>query len=85
PNEGVFDRVALLLGLIGAVVGPFVLLAIGGREPATSSQPGLPWYFLLIVLILLLVIIAIGFLMFARQSRESDEEISIRPEQHRDS
>jgi MFS family permease len=82
PQEGVFDRVALLAGLIGAVVGPFVLLAIGGRDPNNPSAPGLPWYFLVIVLLLVLVIIGVGFFMFARDSRDS-EEISISPEHRR--
>lgn len=79
PSEGLFDRVALLLGLIGAVVGPFVLLTVGGRDPNNPNQPGLPWYFLVIVLVLVLAVVAVGFMMFARQSRES-EEISINPE-----
>jgi len=82
PQEGVFDRVALLVGLIGAVVGPFVLLAIGGRDPSNPSQAGLPWYFLVIVLLIVLVIIGVGFFMFARESRDS-EEISINPEHRR--
>jgi hypothetical protein len=82
PQEGVFDRVALAAGLIGAVVGPFVLLAIGGRDPNNPSAPGLPWYFLVIVLLLVLVIIGVGFFMFARESRDSDE-ISISPEHRR--
>jgi hypothetical protein len=58
PQESNIDRVALLLGLIGAVVGPFVLLAIGGNNQPNSTQPNLPWYFLVIVLVLLLIIVA---------------------------
>jgi hypothetical protein len=83
PGEGVFDRVVLLIGLIGAIVGPFVLLAEGGRDPNRPQEPGLPWYFLLIVLILVLVIMGVGFLMFARESSETDE-ISINPEHRKD-
>lgn len=79
PQEGIIDRVALVLGLLGAIVGPFLLLAVGGREPG-SSQPALPWYFLVIVLVLLLVIMGVGFLMFTRESHHEDE-ISISPEQ----
>ncbi|MGH9822596.1 MAG: hypothetical protein ACREDR_05025 [Blastocatellia bacterium] len=79
PSEGLFDRVALLLGLVGAVVGPFVLLTVGGRDPNNPTQPGLPWYFLAIVLVLVLIVVAVGFMMFARQSREA-KEISINPE-----
>ena len=79
PQEGVIDRVALVLGLLGAIVGPFLLLAAGGRD-AGSSQPALPWYFLVIVLVLLLVIMGVGFFMFTRESHH-DDEISISPEQ----
>lgn len=79
PEEGVLDRVALLIGLIGAVVGPFILLAIGGRDPNRSDQPNLPWYFLVIVLALVLVIVGVGFVMFTRESHYEDE-ISISPE-----
>ena len=79
PQEGMIDRVALVLGLLGAIVGPFLLLAIGGRESG-SSQPALPWYFLVIVLVLLLAIMGVGFLMFTRESHH-EEEISISPEQ----
>ncbi len=80
PQEGMIDRVALVLGLVGAVVGPFVLLAIGGRD--NPDQPNLPWYFLVIVLVLLLVIIGVGFVMFTRESTY-DDEISISPDHHR--
>src|SRR5262249_14658826 len=79
PQEGIFDRVALALGLIGAIVGPFILLAIGGRDPTNPNHPGLPCDFLVVVLLLVLIIIAVGFVLFARESRDSDE-ISISPE-----
>jgi len=84
PGEGVFDRVVLLIGLIGAIVGPFVLLAEGGRDPNHPQEPGLPWYFLVIVLILVLVIMGVGFLMFARESNEA-EDISISPDRRKES
>jgi len=80
PEEGMLDRIALVIGLIGAVVGPFVLLALGGRD---QNQNQLPWYFLVIVLVLLLVIIGIGFVMFTRESHY-EEEISISPEHHKE-
>jgi hypothetical protein len=83
PQEGIFDRVALALGLIGAIVGPFILLAVGGRDPNNPNQPGLPWYFLAIVLVLMLVIIGVGFLLFARVSQEG-EEISISPDRRKE-
>jgi hypothetical protein len=86
PTEGALDRIALLLGLIGAAIGPFAILAIGGRDPSDPTRPALPTHFLLIMLALLLLIIGIGFLLFTREAeREShyEEEISISPERHR--
>jgi hypothetical protein len=83
PGEGKLDRAALLLGLIGAVVGPFVLLAIGGRDPGRPDQPNLPWYFLAIVLVLVLVIVGVGFVLFTRESHY-EEEISISPDARRE-
>lgn len=82
PQEGGFDRIALVAGLVGAVVLPFVLLAIGGRDPSTPNAPGLPWYFLVIVLVLVLVIVGAGFVWFTRESHY-DDEISISPEHHK--
>jgi MFS family permease len=82
PQEGVLDRIALLIGLVGAIVGPFVLLAIGGSDPNNPNETNLPWYFLVIVLVIVLAIVGVGFLMFTRESRDS-EEISISPEHHR--
>jgi MFS family permease len=82
PQEGVFDRIALVAGLVGVIVGPFVLLAIGGRDPSNPNAPGLPWYFLLIVLVLVLVIVGAGFVLFTRESHY-DDEISISPEHHK--
>jgi len=79
PQEGIFDRIALALGLLGAIVGPFILLAVGGHDPDNSNRPGLPWYFLTIVLVLVLVIIAVGFVRFARESQDADD-ISISPD-----
>jgi MFS family permease len=83
PQEGVIDRIALVAGLVGVVVGPFVLLAIGGRDPSTPNAPGLPWYFLVIVLVLVLVIVGVGFVLFTRESHY-DDEISISPEHHKE-
>jgi MFS family permease len=86
PTEGTLDRIALLLGLIGAVIGPFVILATGGRDPSDPTRPGLPTHFLAIAFLLLVVIIGIGFLLFTREAeREShyEEEISISPERRR--
>lgn len=77
PSEGRFDRAVLLLGLIGAVIVPFLLLAMGGPD-----RSGLPWYFMLVVLIILLVTVGAGFWMFARESNRANE-VSIRPERDR--
>ncbi len=79
PRESMLDRTALILGLIGAVIGPFILLAISGGDPTNPNQPNLPWYFLLIVFILLLVIVGAGFIMFTRVSHY-EEDISINPD-----
>ena len=83
PQEGRLDRIALLVGLVGAVAGPFVLLALGGADPTNPSQPNLPWYFLVIVILLVLIIVGVGFVLFTRESHY-DEEISISPEHHRE-
>ena len=82
PQEGVLDRVALLIGLLGAIIGPFVLLAISGSDPNNPNETNLSWYFLVIVLVVLLAIIGVGFLMFAREPHT--EDISISPEHHKD-
>ena len=83
PQEGVFDRIALVAGLIGVVVGPFALLAIGGRDPNNPDASSLPWYFLVIVLVLVLAIVGAGFVLFTRESHYEDE-ISISPEHHKE-
>jgi hypothetical protein len=83
PQEGVLDRVALLIGLVGAVVGPFVLLAVGGNDPSNPNQSNLPWYFLVIVILVVLAIVGVGFVLLTRESHY-DEEISISPEHHKD-
>jgi hypothetical protein len=75
PHEGVLDRVALLLGLIGVVVGPFALIAFG------SEDQRLPLPFLIGVLVLVLAVIGVGFWMFTRETRDA-EEISISPDAH---
>jgi hypothetical protein len=80
PQDGFIDRAALLIGLVGAIVGPFVLIVTSGRD--SSNEPSLPWYFLATVLVVLLVIVGVGFVMFTRESHH-DEEISISPEHHK--
>jgi cbb3-type cytochrome oxidase subunit 3 len=86
PSEGFATRIALLFGLIGAIVGPFVLLALWGSDPSNPNQPGLPLGFVVTVLALLLLIVAVGFWLFSREaSREAthEESMSINPEAHR--
>ena len=78
PREHAIDRIALLVGLLGAVIGPFVLLAIGGTDPTNPDQASLPWYVLVIVILIVLVVIGLGFLMFTRESHP--EETSISPD-----
>ena len=57
-----------LIMFIGAVVGPLVLLVVGGRDSKTLSEPGLAWSFLAIALLLLISLCA-GFSMFRREAR----------------
>jgi MFS family permease len=78
PQEGQFDRIALLIGLMGAVIGPFVMFSFEGSDAASASEQQFPWYFLVIVILLVLVIMGVGFLIFTRESRHADE-ISISP------
>jgi hypothetical protein len=79
PQEGRFDRVALLIGLMGAVIGPFVMFSFEGGDVNNASEQQFPWYFLVVVILLVLVIMGIGFLMFTRESHDADE-ISINPQ-----
>jgi heme/copper-type cytochrome/quinol oxidase subunit 2 len=76
PQERAVDRIALLVGLLGAVIGPFVLLAISGTDPASPDQASLPWYVLVLVILVVLVVIGVGFLMFTRESHPEDTSIS---------
>jgi MFS family permease len=82
PQERAIDRIALLVGLLGAVIGPFVLLAIGGTDPSNPDQASLPWYVMVIVILIVLAVIGVGFLMFTRESHP--EETSINPDRKTD-
>jgi cbb3-type cytochrome oxidase subunit 3 len=87
PSEGPLANIAVLIGLMGIVFGPFILLAVG-RDPTNSSNPGLPLYFLAIVLALLLIIVGVGFWLFTREARREstyEGDISISPEHHKKS
>jgi len=57
-----------LIMFIGAVVGPLVLLVVGGRDSGTLSETGLALSFLAIALLLLISLCA-GFSMFRREAR----------------
>jgi len=63
-----FPSLKFLIMFIGVVVGPLVLLAVGGRDSKTLSEIGLVWSFLAISL-LLLISLGAGFLMFGREAR----------------
>jgi MFS family permease len=78
PQERQFDRIALLIGLMGAVIGPFVMFSFEGADSANANDQHFPWYFLVIVILLVLVIMGVGFLMFTRESHHADD-ISISP------
>lgn len=78
PQERQFDRIALLIGLMGAVIGPFVMFSFEGSDSANANEQYFPWYFLVIVILLVLVIMGVGFLMFTRESHHADD-ISISP------
>ena len=66
-------RTIALIGIIAAVAGPFLMLTVGGRE-----ANNLPWYIWLIVPAVLFTVVAVGILMFKRESHDA-EDISIRP------
>jgi hypothetical protein len=63
-----FPSLNFLVMFIGVVVGPLVLLAVGGRDLNTLWETGLAWSFLAIAL-LLLISLGAGFLMFSRKAR----------------
>jgi len=84
PREGFVDRAALLLGLIGAAIGPFIVLATGASDSGNPNARGIPGYVLALVLIMLVVLVGIGYAMFSRESHY-EEDISISPESHKNS
>jgi hypothetical protein len=63
-----FPSLKFLIMFIGAVVGPLVLLAVGGRDSNILWETGMAWSFLAIAL-LLLISLGAGFLMFRRETR----------------
>ncbi len=74
-SAGAFYRPAAMLRFVtAALIGPFILLTIGG-----SQSNNLPWYFWTTILLMLLLVMSVGFLRFTREYRESDD-ISISPD-----
>ena len=67
-SGGRFPSLKFLIMFIGAVVGPLVLLVVGGRDSGTLSETGLALSFLAIAL-LLLISLGAGFSMFRREAR----------------
>jgi hypothetical protein len=67
-SGGRLPSLKFLIMFIGVVVGPLVLLVIGGRDSGTLSETSLAWSFLMIAA-LLLISLGAGFLMFRREAR----------------
>jgi len=63
-----FSSLKFLTMFIGVVVGPLVLLAVGGRDSNTLWETGLAWPCLAIAL-LLLISLGVGFSMYRRETR----------------
>lgn len=68
-----YTRTAAFIGIAAAVLGPFLLLTIGGRE-----ANNMPWYVWTILPLLLLLVVAAGVLVFNRR-KQGSEDISINP------
>jgi hypothetical protein len=74
-STGAFDPPAPLFRFVAAaLVGPFILLTIGGRQ-----SNNLPWSFWTTMLLMLLAVICVGFLRFTSDSRGA-ADISISPD-----
>ena len=71
-SVGSFPRSAFLIMFTTVVVGPLVLLVIGGNGTDTIKPLNLLWYFLAIIS-LLLPSISLGFLMFNHESRAAQQ------------
>ncbi len=71
--SGSITRTAVLMGIIAAVTGPFLILTVGGRD-----ANNLPWYVWTMIPLILLVVLTAGYLAFKRDSTDA-EAISIRP------
>lgn len=69
-------RAAASIGILAAVIIPFILLTIGGR-----GANHLPWYIWTIMLLLLVLIVGGGRYLFLVDSHEA-EAISISSHNH---
>ena len=77
-SAGAFSRPTQLFWFVAAaLIGPFALLTLGGRQ---SSN--LPWFFWASTSLAISTVICIGFLRFANESQTA-EAISINPEGRR--
>jgi hypothetical protein len=63
-----FPNLKFLIMFIGVVVGPLVLLAVGGGNSNSLWQISLAWSFLAIAG-LLLISLGVGLLIFRREAR----------------
>ncbi len=70
-----FNSRVALVGIIFAVLGPFILVMLSFDGGEISS---LPWYIWTLMPLLLIAVIMAGLLMFNRKSVDTDE-ISISP------
>ncbi len=69
---GSFPRFFIMFILV--VVGPLVLLVIGGYNPNILGQASIAWPFLAILL-LISICIGVGFLMFRRKSDAGERSL----------
>ncbi|HYL98122.1 MAG TPA: hypothetical protein VEZ90_04145 [Blastocatellia bacterium] len=84
PTDGAVTSIAVLLGLLGVVFGPFIMLAVV-HDPTQPNKPGLPLPFLAIIFAILAVVVAAGYWLFTREPRRESKyegRISISPQHH---
>jgi uncharacterized membrane protein len=76
-TAGPLTSAKFLIAFIGIVAGPFLLLAVDGRNQTNLSDSGLLWFFLAI-LTLLCVGTGIGYLQFQYRN-QAVGNLSINP------
>jgi hypothetical protein len=79
--EGSSESLSWLIAIIGAIVGPFIVIFLTVRQSA--EQSGAEWYLLGGMLLVVAAAIAIAYWKFTRKP-SSDEDISISPERARE-